>query len=544
MAGENPIRKIVNLLQMTQKKIEEEGEAQGDMFEKFMCYCETNDKKLGASITSLTDAVPQNEASVKSKSEQKTQMEEELKVHKKDREDANAAIEASEEQRAKDKSAFDAYSTEAKTNLAAMKKAVAALRKGMGEAFLQSGTASTVLKLAVSSTKLSAFDQNEVTQFLQGKASAESSGEIVGILEQMAENMAADLKEAEEQEAGGISDNDALVAAKNKEIAAATSAVEDKTGRVGELAVAIVNAKNDLEDTKDALAEDTAYAAELKKTCAEQTELFGQVKKMRAQELEAIGSCIKILNDDDALDLFKKTLPSPSLVQQDSLLQISSKVSQQQRVRALLKEAQHESARVGDKSAASAQVAALMQLALTGKKAGFEKIIKMMDDMVELLGKEQKDDEQQKAYCEEEFERSEDDIAALTAGIADLDKAVAEATETRKEESSEYTTTKAQNSAAVQLLDVAKNQLNKFYSPTLYKAPERRELTEEERIYVNSGGEGCGGLQEVGLLGPGGAAREAPERAEDGDAGGRHGGEDRPEGLRGDDGEDRPEGLR
>merc|ERR1719253_1296957 len=513
MAGENPIRKIVNLLQMTQKKIEEEGEAQGDMFEKFMCYCETNDKKLGASITSLTDAVPQNEASVKSKSEQKTQMEEELKVHKKDREDANAAIEASEEQRAKDKSAFDAYSTEAKTNLAAMKKAVAALRKGMGEAFLQSGTASTVLKLAVSSTKLSAFDQNEVTQFLQGKASAESSGEIVGILEQMAENMAADLKEAEEQEAGGISDNDALVAAKNKEIAAATSAVEDKTGRVGELAVAIVNAKNDLEDTKDALAEDTAYAAELKKTCAEQTELFGQVKKMRAQELEAIGSCIKILNDDDALDLFKKTLPSPSLVQQDSLLQISSKVSQQQRVRALLKEAQHESARVGDKSAASAQVAALMQLALTGKKAGFEKIIKMMDDMVELLGKEQKDDEQQKAYCEEEFERSEDedaeikrveaeiaegtdaiaglkdDIAALIAGIADLDKAVAEATETRKEESSEYTITKTQNSAAVQLLDVAKNQLNKFYSPTLYKAPERRELTEEERIYVNSGGE-------------------------------------------------------
>merc|ERR1719253_1645772 len=433
MAGENPIRKIVNLLQMTQKKIEEEGEAQGDMFEKFMCYCETNDKKLGASITSLTDAVPQNEASVKSKSEQKTQMEEELKVHKKDREDANAAIEASEEQRAKDKAAFDAYSTEAKTNLAAMKKAVAALRKGMGEAFLQSGTASTVLKLAVSSTKLSAFDQNEVTQFLQGKASAESSGEIVGILEQMAENMAADLKEAEEQEAGGISDNDALVAAKNKEIAAATSAVEDKTGRVGELTVAIVNAKNDLE-------EDTAYAAELKKTCAEQTELFGQVKKMRAQELEAIGSCIKILNDDDALDLFKKTLPSPSLVQQDSLLQISSKVSQQQRVRALLKEAQHESARVGDKSAASAQVAALMQLALTGKKTGFEKIIKMMDDMVELLGKEQKDDEQQKAYCEEEFERSEDDIAALTAGIADLDKAVAEATETRKEESSEYTT--------------------------------------------------------------------------------------------------------
>merc|ERR1719486_1622458 len=132
-----------------------------------------------------------------------------------------------------------------------------------------------------------------------------------------------------------------------------------------------------------------------------------------------------------------------------------------------------------------------MQLALAGKKVGFEKIIKMMDDMVVLLGKEQK------AYCEAEFEKSEDetddlkrkikasdstiaeaedavaalkeDIAALTTGIKDLDKAVAEATATRKKESTDYVSTKAQNSAAVQLLEVAKNQLNKFYNPTNYK---------------------------------------------------------------------------
>merc|ERR1719393_430613 len=136
--------------------------------------------------------------------------------------------------------------------------------------------------------------------------------------------------------------------------------------------------------------------------------------------------------------------------------------------------------------------------------------------MTALLKKEQGDDEQQKEYCEAEFEESEDkngalqrkikgleteisegadaiaglkhDIAALTQGIADLDKSVQEATETRKEESTEYTETKAANNAAVQLLGVAKNQLNKFYNPTLYKAPERRELTEEERIYVASGG--------------------------------------------------------
>ena len=35
-------------------------------------------------------------------------------------------------------------------------------------------------------------------------------------------------------------------------------------------------------------------------------------KKLRAEELVALADTIKILNDDDALDLFKKTLPSPA----------------------------------------------------------------------------------------------------------------------------------------------------------------------------------------------------------------------------------------
>merc|ERR1719316_571401 len=422
----------------------------------------------------------------------KAQLEEELKTHKADREAANGAVEEATAQREKDKAAFDAYSAEAKANIASVEKAVAALRKGLGGEFLQTNSAQLLQKVLLQTTKLSDFDQEEMASFLQGKMGAGGTGEIVGILSQMGEEMAADLKEAEEEEASSVQDFEALTAAKNKEIAAATSAIEDKTERVGKVAVDIVNAKQELADTQEALADDTAYLAELKKSCAEQTKLYDIVKKTRAEELAAIGATIKILNDDDALDLFKKTLPSPG----ESLLQVSTSTHTMQRVRALLKEV--DSAKAVDRNAASAQVAQLMQLALAGKKVGFEKIIKMMDDMVVLLGKEQKDDEAEKEYCEAEFEKSEDesddlkrkikatdatiaeaedaiaalkeDISSLTTGIKDLDKAVAEATETRKEEATDYTNTKAQNSAAVQLLDVAKNQLNKFYNPTLYKA--------------------------------------------------------------------------
>jgi len=80
------------------------------------------------------------------------------------------------------------------------------------------------------------------------------------------------------------------------------------------------------------------------------------------------------------------------------------------------------------------------------------------------------------------------EISALEDGIKALDKSVAEATETRKKEHDDYVETLAANTAAKDLLAFAKNRLNKFYNPKLYKAPPKRELSEEERITVNMGG--------------------------------------------------------
>merc|ERR1719265_897562 len=136
--------------------------------------------------------------------------------------------------------------------------------------------------------------------------------------------------------------------------------------------------------------------------------------------------------------------------------------------------------------------------------------------MVVMLKKEQVDDDNKKEYCEHELDLADDrkkalersvsdsekaiaeveegiagvteEIAALEASIAALDKSVAEATEQRKEENEEYTTTMAQNTAAKELILFAKNRMQKFYNPKLYKPPPKRELTEEERITLNMGG--------------------------------------------------------
>jgi len=96
-----------------------------------------------------------------------------------------------------------------------------------------------------------------------------------------------------------------------------------------------------------------------------------------------------------------------------------------------------------------------------------------------------------------------EEIKALKEGIVALDKAVAEATEQRKEECAEYKELVASNTAAKELILFAKNRLQKFYNPRLHKAAPERDLSEEDRIYENEGGdvptEAPGGIANTGI---------------------------------------------
>merc|ERR1719171_803519 len=75
-------------------------------------------------------------------------------------------------------------------------------------------------------------------------------------------------------------------------------------------------------------------------------------------------------------------------------------------------------------------------LALRHKTAGFGKVLKMIDEMVVVLKKEQVDDEDKKEYCEVQFDTTEDKIKEtensiedLTAKIADTEEGIKSLTE-------------------------------------------------------------------------------------------------------------------
>merc|ERR1719331_1301620 len=110
----------------------------------------------------------------------------------------------------------------------------------------------------------------------------------------------------------------------------------------------------------------------------------------------------------------------------------------------------------------------LLEFSLKAKKVDFSKVLAMIDGMVAVLHEEQSDDDTQKAFCDQDIAKSkaeEKETAELQKEIKVLDKAVAEATEQRKEEHADYLVFQQQSNAALQLIDKAKNRLMKFYRP-------------------------------------------------------------------------------
>merc|ERR1719310_44484 len=326
-----------------------------------------------------------------------------------------------------------------------------------------------------------------------------------------------------------------MKASKQKEIEFADESIESKKERVGTLAVDIVKNKDVVEDSAAEAAAAKKFAATLETQCAAKKTEWAKVCKERADELAAIGEAIGILTDDDALDVFKKSLPAAALNQLPSVDLHSGFTGHRNMFTGELTLLQSKKAAAGRLQKAFSVISqtassnrskgmGLLFFSLRSKlrmaqnqnaqgAVDFSEITKMIDEMIAILTKDNKDDLMQKDFCISELTKTEkekaatedklsslaasieemtdasaemsDKIKALQEGIASLDKDVAEATEMRKTEHAEFGSTLQLTEIALGLIGKAKNRLQKFYNPTLYKAPPKKEMTMEEKIIAS-----------------------------------------------------------
>merc|ERR1719421_302431 len=139
--------------------------------------------------------------------------------------------------------------------------------------------------------------------------------------------MDSDLNGAISAEKASVATFQQLVAAKKEQIKVAQKTVEEKQERVGHLAVAVAEAKNQKKDAEASASETTRFLANLAESCENKKKEWAERSKARNEELIAISETVKILNDDDVLEIFKRRLPGPKV----SLLQMGRSAAQVQK---------------------------------------------------------------------------------------------------------------------------------------------------------------------------------------------------------------------
>lgn len=504
----NPMRKIIGMLQDMSKELTREGELEAEIFEKAMCACEGGEKNLDTVIAESTAAIDEYTAKTKSLAAEQTQLTQEVAEHKDNIASATKELSGATMLREKESKQFSAEAADTKSNIAQLSKAIPAIEKGMGGAALvQMEGGSRFRRMIEVSKALKSDDRAGVLAFLdQGtqdqvadSVQAPQSGQILGILKSMKDEMESDLKSLTTQETTDNENFNDIKAAKSAEIKTAEESVITKEKRLGAVALELSEGTHALEDAQEELANAEKFKANMKGECERKAKERDMRAKMRSEEIAAIGDAIKILNDDDALEIFKKQTAVAMVQKQkhatyDALLQLK----------------QHTHDKASDKVVGVHQKAVNRHLLLlsTAQKvkeepapgsvaesagAATKLVMHMVNGMEAVIHDEDVNDEHKKAWCANETETAhtieaeknalltqtkteldemndnlatlKDEIKGLQDKINELDKMVHEASTQRKKEHQEFVDSFATSATAIRLISKAILRLEKFYSP-------------------------------------------------------------------------------
>jgi len=476
------VAKVIRLLKEMNSNLEKEGEEDQDTYDKMACWCETNEKGKTKAVADGQQRDEQLTALIPELAAKSAQLKVEIEQLTKEIGNNQKGLAESTELRAKELSAFNEEEKDGIASISGLRNAVGALSKPHAaltqEVMLQVQHAMTHRTADSLRQFLSLSQRKTVEAMLHKKAPhlkgyAPASGEIFGILKGMKESFEQNLANAQKEEAESLATFQEVKKAKEHEISAATNQVENKQVELGNTDEKNANSKEDLEDTRAAVQADTAFLMDLQQRCGSMDKEFADRSKIRADEMAAVSEALKILTDDDAHDLFEKSI---GFIQ----VKTASVSSRRGKALQLLRDA---GKRFGNPR--------LSMLAMTLKDDVFAKIKTIIDDLVKNLKAEQQDDVQQRDVCIDDINTNEketaekvsmkddaltrieeltlavdqldEEVAAAQAEIAETQKEMKVASENRERENHEFQLVVTDQRATQQIITKALDRLKAFY---------------------------------------------------------------------------------
>jgi len=483
-----PVSKVINILKNMIAQLEKEGEEDEEVYQGMSCWCTTNEEATTQAIAAGESRDNDLVAAIEEFTANSARLNTEIANLNKEIAKNEEALDSATALRRKQLAEFNAEEKDMLQTITSLKGAVIALSKHHEAAFLQTSQSDqemAMMKAVVSiqhalkkhadmlAEVVTPHQRKVVAALSQTQTKQPQSGEIFGILKAMKESFETNLAQAQKDESEDNSGYEDLKAAKEEEIAAGKEQSDTKTNELADTDEKNAQSKQDLEDTRNTLAADNDYLANLKETCRNADQEYEERTKTRQLEIMATSKALSFLSSDEAHDLFTRTF---NFIQKESILQSSKRT---------------QVAKVLQAAANKSQDPRLSTLAIKARVNGMDGVKKTISDMVDKLVQEKEDEIKHRDFCIKEIgqnerdtsskNRDKDDLEAkiddlksrieeLTRAIDDLKAAIADASlqlkhagENREKANNEFQVLVADQRATQKLLTKALEILKGFY---------------------------------------------------------------------------------
>jgi len=326
----NPVGKVVMLLKDMAKQLQADADREDELNEAMHCWCKTNDEERSKAVKDNTVKKDQLSSLREELTSKSAQLNAEIGHLQEELGKNNRALDTAIALRKKELAEFNSAQTDMISSIASLKNAQKALAMNNPAAMIQNNaTVITNLREAIKKHRdilwstfsskdekkhhilsmllgHSAKDKADPKAFLQQPA----SGEIVGIVDGMVESFEKNLGALRKQEEESVDSHKSLKKAKETEIAAGQSMLDDKIQEVATTDERSATTGEDIEDTIKTIAADQEFVADLRERCFHHKDEYAMRVKTRQLEIDAVNKALEFLTSDEARDLFTRTFGS------------------------------------------------------------------------------------------------------------------------------------------------------------------------------------------------------------------------------------------